>query len=230
MRSFYILIPTLAIANMGGANAQTQRAGAENIRSGVIQRAIAITGKRQVHSADFSSGGPSGDGSFIDPLRPNHGRKENREPVDQRLLAKRALLSSLTSGLQNMFGLSGSTASEGTASASADAGVTATAGQSLSDDVSGVVDGLGTLSMGITETGSQLVDTTIETALGSTVSVADDTSLGVSLDGGLLTDNASDGTGLSVAVSLPAHCSDWKRRLERRWSLVGRYRTARPDT
>ena len=76
MRSFYILIPTLAIANMGGANAQLQKAGAENIRSGVVQRAIAITGKRQVHSADFSSSSPSPDGGLIDPLRSNQGHKE----------------------------------------------------------------------------------------------------------------------------------------------------------
>lgn len=126
MRSFYILIPTLAIANMGGANAQLQKSGAENIRSGVIQRAIAITGKRQIHSADFSSGGPSPDGGFVDPLRSNHGRKGTRDAVDEKLLANRGLLSGLTSGFQNIFGLGAGTSLQDTANANAAAGTTTT--------------------------------------------------------------------------------------------------------
>lgn len=127
MRSFYILIPTLAIANMGGANAQLQKSGSENIRSGVIQRAIAITEKRQVHSADFSSGGPSPDGTFVDPLRSSHGRKDAREAVDERLLSRRNLLSALTAGFQNILGLGAGTTSQDTANANAAAGATATA-------------------------------------------------------------------------------------------------------
>jgi hypothetical protein len=120
MRSFYILIPTLAIANMGGANAQLQKAGAKNIRSGVVQRAIAITGKRQVHSADFSSSPPSPDGVLIDPLRSNQGQVEKGESLDKRLVAKRDFLSGLSQGFYSIFGhaSSASTVDESQASSS----------------------------------------------------------------------------------------------------------------
>jgi hypothetical protein len=84
-----------------GVSAQLQKSGG-NIRSGVVQRAIAITERRQVHSADFSSGGPS-DGAFGDPLRSDHAHgKRDAEEANSNASIRRRLSS--FSGLTNFFG------------------------------------------------------------------------------------------------------------------------------
>lgn len=71
--------------------------------------------------------------------------------------------------------------------------------ETSSGAVSGLLSGLGFLSLGGSGAGSELIDTT----LGATAGITDDASLGVFLDVGQAGDDTSSNDSLSLDVSLP---------------------------
>ncbi|KAJ2916784.1 hypothetical protein MD484_g3647, partial [Candolleomyces efflorescens] len=183
MRSSYILLPTLALINMG-VSAQLQKSGG-NIRSGVVQRAIAITERRQVHSADFSSGGPS-DGAFGNPLRADHAHgKRDAEEASSKASIRRRILS----GFGNYFnGAEEVSADE----SSAAPGATDDSSTSTDSSLSGAFSAIFGTAIGITETAGSNAGSL----------VLDSTPAGTITDGAatgsnnLATGAASDATGL----------------------------------